>query len=157
MICVKELNVADSNIDKYLCGAADIEKICFKDPWSGADIKTMLDNAFCKGYVICDAENSKKEIVAFCIYSHVLDEAELFRIAVIPEARRNGLGKILLEKMLEDWNRLRISRAFLEVRSSNTAARALYEKYGFKPLGVRKKYYNNAEDAVVYIRNKVEE
>lgn len=85
------------------------------------------------------------------------DEAELFRIAVIPEARRNGLGKILLEKMLEDWNRLRISRAFLEVRSSNTAARALYEKYGFKPLGVRKKYYNNAEDAVVYIRNKVEE
>lgn len=78
------------------------------------------------------------------------DEAELIRIAVAPEARRQGLARKLMEAserfLLDDG----IDNLYLEVRASNTAARALYEAMGWKLQRLRKAYYRDGEDAVIY-------
>ncbi|WP_176736318.1 GNAT family N-acetyltransferase [Oligoflexus tunisiensis] len=78
-------------------------------------------------------------------------ETELFYIYVSPRARRRGLADELLtafcEHALRDWS---CERVMLEVRPSNLAAQRLYEKHGFEKMSVRKGYYQNGEDALIY-------
>ena len=78
-------------------------------------------------------------------------EVELFYIYVSQTARRRGLGEQLLREFcshsLRDWAAERI---FLEVRSSNHAAQALYKKQSFQPLALRKRYYRDGEDALIF-------
>jgi ribosomal-protein-alanine N-acetyltransferase len=79
-------------------------------------------------------------------------EAELLRVAVLPAARRQGLGRALLQAAEADLRRAGIQRLHLEVRSSNTAARALYEAEGWRRSGRRPRYYRDGEDAVLYLK-----
>jgi ribosomal-protein-alanine N-acetyltransferase len=80
----------------------------------------------------------------------VLDEAHVVIIGIKPEDRRKGLGELLLIASMEAAIRKGSRVVTLEVRSSNEAARALYGKYGFQEVGVRKRYYaDNNEDAVI--------
>jgi len=79
-------------------------------------------------------------------------EAELLRIAVAPEARRQGLARRLLEASDTILCRQKISELHLEVRTSNEAARTLYEAQGWLFLNIRKAYYRDGEDAAVYAR-----
>lgn len=82
--------------------------------------------------------------------SHVLDEAELVRIGVFQKHRGQGLGRALLRAGLDECARLGIAEVNLEVRQSNEAARALYEKLGFRVSGRRRNYYSKqGEDAVL--------
>ena len=81
----------------------------------------------------------------------VLDEAELLNIGVAAGHQRKGLGRSMLREMLDDARERNMRRVFLEVRSSNTAALALYRNTGFVEIGVRRGYYQNAsgnEDAI---------
>ncbi len=79
------------------------------------------------------------------------EDVELYYIYVSPEARRRSLADHLLQEFAEyaqrDWAALRV---MLEVRPSNLAAQKLYEKHGFERMAVRKRYYQNGEDALVY-------
>jgi ribosomal-protein-alanine N-acetyltransferase len=78
------------------------------------------------------------------------DEAHISTLAVRAAWRRQGLGELLLITLLDEARRLGASRATLEVRVSNTAAQALYTKYGFEQAGRRKAYYqDNREDALI--------
>jgi ribosomal-protein-alanine N-acetyltransferase len=77
-------------------------------------------------------------------------EAELLRIAVAPEARRQGLARKLLEASEADLLSQGIEVLFLEVRTSNASARALYETMGWQAQRVRRAYYRDGEDAVIY-------
>ena len=79
-------------------------------------------------------------------------EAELLRIAVDPSARRKGLGRTLLRAAEADLRNLGIRSLHLEVRLSNTAARALYESEGWQPQGRRPRYYSDGEDAALYAK-----
>jgi len=75
---------------------------------------------------------------------------EVLNLAVAPEFRRRGMGEALLEAGLAAFRRSRVDEVFLEVRESNTSARALYTRYGFRPVGQRSAYYRNPkEDALV--------
>jgi ribosomal-protein-alanine N-acetyltransferase len=80
----------------------------------------------------------------------VADECHLLDLAVHPDYRRRGIARALLDNVIQE---LRIEGCrffYLEVRSSNYAARKLYEKFGFNMVGIRKGYYvNPAEDAVI--------
>jgi ribosomal-protein-alanine N-acetyltransferase len=81
-------------------------------------------------------------------------ELEIHNLAVHDDFRRKGLGKILLEQALRIGTRLELTRAVLEVRAGNTAARALYAAAGFGLCGRRKAYYaDTGEDALVLSRN----
>lgn len=77
-------------------------------------------------------------------------EAELLRISVAPSARRKGLGRALLQAAEMDLEKSGIRHLYLEVRVSNTSARALYEAEGWQVTGHRPHYYRDGEDAVLY-------
>jgi ribosomal-protein-alanine N-acetyltransferase len=90
-------------------------------------------------------------ISGFLAAQHLAPEWELENIVVAPSARRQGLGKRLLDALLAAARRTNSTTVFLEVRESNAAARSLYEKAGFEQTGRRKSYYTNPpEDAILY-------
>jgi ribosomal-protein-alanine N-acetyltransferase len=76
-------------------------------------------------------------------------------LGIDPRYQRRGLGQWLLLNLLEDAYRRQLERATLEVRASNTRALALYTKFGFEPLGTRRKYYPDGEDALILWQNSL--
>ena len=98
-----------------------------------------------------DLESKVAMLVGFLIARHVASEWELENIVVATPARRQGVGKRLLESLLAAAHDANSDAVFLEVRESNAAARALYEELGFRETGRRKSYYTSPlEDAVLY-------
>ena len=91
-----------------------------------------------------------EEVVGFIVGREALDEWEIENIAVTGAARRCGLGSRLVGELLDQVRDRGGTTIFLEVRESNRAARALYEKWAFNEVGRRKMYYQNpAEDALI--------
>lgn len=94
------------------------------------------------------------QVAGFVIGHQIREEWEIENVAVAPEARRLGLGEALLKEFLQVAGRRGCQMIFLEVRESNLAARALYEKCGFLESGRRKMYYADPpEDAQVLVFN----
>ena len=99
------------------------------------------------------AQDRERSVRGFAIARVVGEEVELENIVVDRNRRNQGLGTKLVEKIMERSQSRNASRLFLEVRESNPAARALYEKCGFVLSGRRRAYYTSpSEDAVVYTR-----
>jgi [ribosomal protein S18]-alanine N-acetyltransferase len=93
-------------------------------------------------------------VTGFLVARRIDSEWELENIVVAAQSRRNGLGKRLLQSLLNEVRDTDGESVFLEVRESNTAARKLYEKMGFHETGRRKSYYSSPqEDAVLYCCN----
>lgn len=124
-------------------------------PWTRGNFVDALSHSY-----ICrvDAEElvaghpeDGGEIRGYAVLMPVLDEAELLNIGVAAGQQRKGLGRAILSEMLEVAREKNMLRVFLEVRSSNAAALALYRSTGFGGIGVRRDYYQNAsgsEDAI---------
>ena len=117
----------------------------FDNFWSYNILKQELEN---KNTTYIVAKESD-EVVGFAGISICLDEATLNNIVVKKSHRNRGIGGELLESLIELCSELRISTFTLEVNVENEPAIHLYEKFGFKNLGVRKKYYNNSHDAFI--------
>lgn len=92
------------------------------------------------------------KMAAFAITQVVLDEATLFNIAVDPDYQRQGLGRALLEHLIDELEKRGVATLWLEVRASNAAAIALYESLGFNEATIRRNYYpttDGREDAII--------
>ena len=97
------------------------------------------------------AEDEETPPGGFLVARHLALEWELENIVVASTSRRKGLGKRLLDSLLDAAKKTNSTVVFLEVRESNAPARTLYEKTGFEQSGRRKSYYTNpSEDAVLY-------
>jgi len=98
------------------------------------------------------SEGPKESHVAgFLVAHHLAPEWELENIVVAPGARRRGIGRQLLQALLDRARETNTDGVFLEVRESNAAARKLYERAGFRHSGRRRSYYQNpSEDAILY-------
>ena len=118
------------------------ESVCFDDPWTAESVKAAVEG----GYGVCAVEDG----IGYAIGRISFDEAELHRIAVLPEKRRGHAGDRLLERFISECSERGAEKLFLEVRSMNTPARRLYEKHGFAVISVRKGYYGD-DDAVIYM------
>jgi ribosomal-protein-alanine N-acetyltransferase len=95
-------------------------------------------------------------VAGFCAFWKVVDQIHINNLAVRPELRRQGLGAFLLARVLEEAVAMGAPHATLEVRRSNTAARHLYERAGFRCAGVRVGYYTSPiEDALILSRSVV--
>ena len=93
---------------------------------------------------------SGDEIVGYAGLWLMVDEAHITTFAVAPRHRRQGIGQVMLLHLLGLAESVGASVATLEVRVSNTSAQRLYQKYGFRPVGVRTRYYtDNNEDALI--------
>lgn len=123
-----------------------LEQVCFPDPWSERVLSEALRH---ENYLILLERDAEGAPLGYLIGWRVGDEAELARIGVVAEARRQGYARILLNNAVAKWQQQGVSRVFLEVRESNAPARSLYESRGFKPIGKRTKYYADGTDALV--------
>ena len=100
-----------------------------------------------------DEAPSESTLLGFFVAHQLAPDWELENIVVVPRAQRTGVGKRLLEALLEEARKTHSESVFLEVRESNLAARRLYESLGFRATGRRKSYYTSPlEDAVLYSR-----
>lgn len=108
-----------------------------------------------------DAKNSAwilkkgEDIIGFSVWMLALDEAHLLNIAVSKNQRRQGFGAFLLNEVCKQSYAIGALKIFLDVRQSNIAARALYQKFGFVEIARRRNYYqlpNIAEDGLVLFR-----
>ena len=96
-------------------------------------------------------EEGSSTLAGFLVARILQPELELENIVVAPAVRRAGIGNRLIDTLVAQAHRMNSTAVFLEVRASNTAARGLYEKLGFRETGRRKAYYTNpSEDAVLY-------
>jgi ribosomal-protein-alanine acetyltransferase len=92
---------------------------------------------------------------AYLIASSLVGDVELLQMGVLATFRRQGLARILMHKFLHYCHALKAERIFLEVRSSNAAAIALYLQFGFSQDGVRKGYYSNPVEDALLMSKKV--
>lgn len=142
MIVIRTMSERDSS------AVWELEKKCFSVPWSEESIRAMFSE---KGYWNLTARDDGS-LVGYIGMKAVLDEADITNVAVDPDRRRQGIGKMLLRGLLAKAGDMGIRRIFLEVRVSNTAARALYEQAGFRTVDVRKNYYEKPkEDAYIMV------
>lgn len=120
--------------------------LCFSHPWSEEAVECTLKAE--QNYVVCANGGS----IGFAAASLALDSADILDVAVVPEARRRGIGRKMLLCLLELLKKDGARSVYLEVRASNASAIALYSSLGFVPCGVRKNYYSSPrEDALVYV------
>ena len=130
-----------------------IEKASFTNPWTRDMYVAELKNEGVSFFYL--ARDKGRQIVGFCSFWRVLDELHINNLAVVPELRRQGVATALLRRVMDEAARFGIRRTMLEVRQSNTAARQLYERFGFVVAGTRSKYYTNPiEDALVLWREE---
>lgn len=123
------------------------EKAYGEHHWSKESFLNELSNDLARYYSAFD-ENGN--LVGYAGCWQILEEVHITNIAVSVDHRRMGVGNKLLQKIIDDCYENKAKYITLEVRVSNTPAISLYEKYGFKSLGVRKGYYqNNNEDALI--------
>jgi ribosomal-protein-alanine N-acetyltransferase len=123
-----------------------IERSVFSDPWPASGFQAFLGEL---GLVSeCDGE-----VVGYVFARVAGGEAEVLNLAVHPAHRLRGVGRALLERVIERVTRRGADLLFLEVRASNTEAQTFYRKMGFKQVGRRPNYYDRPrEDALILAR-----
>ena len=128
----------------------DILQIEFDKFWTYEIIQQELLSNNSK-YIV--AKSLDNIIVGFAGIKIILDTAELMNIVTKKSFRENGIGKLMLEYLINMCKNEKIKTLNLEVNSQNTIAINLYKKYNFKEVGLRKKYYNNTYDAILMSLN----
>jgi ribosomal-protein-alanine N-acetyltransferase len=140
---LKFQKLAKHNLESVL----EIEKLSFANPWNKEMFEKEITLEISNFFV---AEISEK-IVGYGGFWKMGEEADIVNIAVHPDFRSKGIGRKILEFILESAKKDGIKKVFLEVRSQNTGAQKFYKSFGFKPVAVRPKYYSN-DDAVIMER-----
>ena len=131
----------------HIGGVRELLTECFGDnAWSADSISAQLD----KEVSYCAVALDEDRVAGYIAFEKILDEGSIVELAVLPEYRRKGIGRRLIELMLTSVDGMRT--VCLEVRASNIPAIALYEAMGFRSISVRRGYYDSPrEDAVIMI------
>lgn len=124
---------------------AEIEAASFSMPWS---LRAFTDTVEKPNFRYLVAEEAG-EILGYCGFLYVLDEAEIPNVCVKASARRQGVGRKMLEVLITEAKTLGIAVLYLEVRESNEAAKALYASLGFLPNSIRKNFYEQPQENAV--------
>lgn len=128
---------------------ARAEAEIFSDPWSERDISDTITH---EGSMCFSAVKDGK-VVAYVLGRIIAPEGEIYRVAVLPEHRERGIGYRLLDYAVKTSRGKGLETLFLEVRSKNLPALALYRAYGFEKVGLRRGYYKSPDDdAIVMIK-----
>ncbi|TCK87939.1 [SSU ribosomal protein S18P]-alanine acetyltransferase [Natranaerovirga hydrolytica] len=140
MINIRKMSYED--IDQMVI----IEQKNFSNPWSKNSFVQELNNNLATYFVACD----KERVIGYGGIWYIIDEGHITNIVVDEKYQRQGIGQQIVENILKVSKEKNIKRCTLEVRVSNKAAIALYNKLGFVQLGIRKNYYTNpTEHAII--------
>jgi [ribosomal protein S18]-alanine N-acetyltransferase len=125
----------------------EIERASFPVPWPDYAFRQEIEANRLARYLVVRAGG---EAIAYAGVWLMVDEAHVTTFAVLPAWRRRGVGARLLLELMEMAVQIGARVATLEVRLSNVAARRLYQRFGFRPVGLRPRYYSdNGEDALI--------
>ena len=125
--------------------AIEVEQ--FPEPWTRAMLLDEITNTETRRYTVAIEE---KKIIGYLGVMYVLDELHVNTIGTLPGHEGQGVATSLMQEAWDIANERGVVRATLEVAVSNTRAQALYARFGFAPVGVRKNYYERTkEDALV--------
>lgn len=131
---------------EHLESVAELEKICFSQPWSYKSLEEELTNETAHFFVALDGDRVAGYIGLFI----VCESCFVSNIAVFPEYRRRGVATALIGRACSCAVEYGADFISLEVRPSNSAALSLYTKFGFTEMGLRKNYYRDpTEDALI--------
>ena len=126
---------------------ADLEKMCFSEPWSEQSLKDELVNDTARFYVLRDNET----LLGYIGANNICNEVYITNVAVNEKSRGKGYGKTLVNHLVRQCDLENALFVTLEVRESNENAIKLYEKCGFKKVGERKNFYSKpTENALIY-------
>ena len=125
----------------------EVERASFPVPWPANAFRHELTQNKNAHYIVAKEGD---HIVGYAGLWLSLDEAHITTFAVLPDHRRRKIGERMLVSLFERAGKLGAEWLTLEVRASNLPAQRLYEKYGFRPAGIRRRYYSdNNEDAII--------
>ncbi len=140
-IKIRKITLSDSD------AIAEIEAVCFgPNAWSLSSVTEFIKNEYSHALIAeCDGA-----VIGYAGALVVYGDADIVNVAVMPEHRRRGIAERLLASLEADCRLSDTETMFLEVRSKNAPAIALYEKLGFSAVGVRRAYYTSpTDDAIV--------
>ena len=143
--------IIENMTSAHVSQIAELEKLCFSDPWSEKSIATELSCRLSVWLVALEDDR----VVGYVGSQTVIDESDMMNIAVHPDYRRKGIAEALigeLEAALRQRGSLGLT---LEVRASNAPAIALYEKLGFVQVGRRPNYYRNPKEDALILRKEL--
>ena len=157
------MSVSPATIDRIMAVMEAAFDPAFGEAWNRRQVADALAMpsthalvADAAGLLIPDRAEAAPAPAGFVLSRHVLDEEELLLIAVVPGARRRGVGAALIEHLFAAAHGRGITRIFLEMRRGNPAIQ-LYRKFGFEPIGERRNYYRMANgeriDAITFGRS----
>lgn len=131
----------------HLDQICSIEKACFTLPWSGDAFLEVISSEAFDSFA---AVNDQNIIVGYVVFCEVLEELQILNIAVHPDHRNKGFGRMMLRHIHEKAFARGCLESYLEVRESNMSAIGLYEELGYRTYARRSKYYSDTnEDALL--------
>ncbi len=136
----------------HVAQVAQLEKICFSDPWSEKSVSSELSNSLSLWLVALDGET----VAGYIGSQTVLDETDMMNVAVHPDFRRQGIAEALVTELVAQLKQMESHSLTLEVRASNAPAKALYEKLGFTLAGRRPNYYRIPKEDAYILRKEWE-
>ena len=131
---------------------AELEKLCFADPWSEKSIEGELNNYW--AYWVVALWDDR--VIGYIGSQSSFDETDVMNVAVHPDFRRKGIAESLIDTLIQELKNRGSHALMLEVRASNAPAIALYEKLGFRQVGLRKNYYRNPKEDALILRKEWE-
>ena len=136
--------------ESHVAQVAELEKLCFRDPWSENSVASELHNALSLWLVAVDGE-----LVAGYVGSQtVMDESDMMNVAVHPDYRKQGIATALILGLVEELRKRGSRSLTLEVRASNENAISVYSKLDFQEVGRRKNYYRNPREDALILRKE---
>lgn len=136
--------------ENHISAVAEMEKLCFSDPWSVNSITSELNNPLSLWLVAMDGD----KLVGYVGSQSVLGWSDMMNLAVLPDYRRQGVGEGLVKELIKKLQEQNNTCLTLEVRSSNAPAIGLYEKMGFVQVGKRPNYYHNPKEDALIMRKE---
>jgi ribosomal-protein-alanine N-acetyltransferase len=134
----------------HVTQVAQLEKMCFADPWSEKSISSELDNILALWYVALEDDR----VVGYVGSQTCGSETDMMNIAVHPAFRRRGIAEALVDCLIRELKNRGSTSLTLEVRASNEGAQALYEKLNFVQVGRRPNYYRNPREDALILRKE---
>lgn len=131
---------------------AQLEAICFADPWSEKSVVSELSNPLSLWLVALDGAR----VAGYVGSQSVEGEADMMNVAVHQDFRRRGVGQALVNALVEKLEKRGVHSLTLEVRISNESAIGLYEKLGFAQVGLRNNYYRHPKEDAYILRKEWE-
>ena len=136
--------------ETHVSEIAELEKLCFSDPWSERSVASELNSPY--SYWLVALEQDR--VVGYVGSQSSFEEADMMNIAVHPDFRRLGIAERLVLALCDALAEKGVCALSLEVRVSNEPAKALYDKLGFVQVGRRPNYYRNPKEDALILRKE---